>query len=170
MHEPFGALQVCFLDAGDHSMPGGGSLFGVVRCWGCCGCWSCQGSLGACRSSLNLPTRGRQRLAVSAPMLSGCCRVPATTPGLHRAIPVPHRTCTPPEPRHRVQGSCLDEKAKGGWLGLVHGPLLRVGRAEGHHQHGLWLGHTASSACFLPCTPWCHARRDAVHAVMPYMP
>lgn len=74
-----------FPDAGACSVPGRGSPFGEVGFWvpalpGLPECSLCP--------SPNLPTRGKQRLAVSAPMLRGVLGLRAD-----HAHPAP-RTCT----------------------------------------------------------------------------
>ena len=67
--------------------------------------------------SPNLPTRGRQRLAVSAPTLHGCHRVPATTPGLRGgpwAAWGPYPPCTA-HVHCRSPGVCMGWPTVGGW-------------------------------------------------------
>ena len=69
------------------------------------------------RPSPNLPTRGRQRLAVSAPTLHGCHRVPATTPGLRGgpwAVWGPYPPCIA-HVHCRSPGVCMGWPTVGGW-------------------------------------------------------
>ena len=83
LSEPFGSLHICFPRCWrvQHAWRGfgvgnwaKGMLLWVPALPGFPDCSPCP--------SPNLPTRGKQRLAVSAPTLQGCRGVPATTLGL----------------------------------------------------------------------------------------
>lgn len=120
---------------------GRGVFFWVPALPGLPGCSACP--------SPDLPTRGRQRLVVSAPTSHGCHRVPATAPGLRGdpwavwglwavrgcglrgANPTLH--CT----RSSLEPGYLNGMANGWWLGLVHVTSPLVWEELGQREHRL---------------------------------
>lgn len=137
--------------------------------------------------SWSFPKFAHKRDAVACGVHSvkfGCCRFPATMPGLHDAIPSPYRAiphylglylcCMGPyspcttQVYHQssgnvCQGGCLDGKISSVWTGLIHDVSVCMGRAKVDHHHGTW--HIVTGHVLVTCICW-----RKMCSMMPWMP